>query len=57
MSLAGITLEFGLFVGWKEACTTQVLVCLLIRCDPSFVFEKVFGNVEFLVDYFSLVKS
>ena len=44
MSLVGITLEFGLFVGWKETSATQILVCLLIRCDPSFVFEEVFGK-------------
>ena len=56
-----------LFVGWKEACTTQGFACLLNRCDPSLVFEKVFGKTlvfwlllnpsEILVDPFSLAKT
>ena len=56
--------SLALFVGWKEACTTQSLVSLLNRCDPSLFFEKVFGKTlvfwlllnpsEILVDLFSL---
>lgn len=39
----GITLEFDLVCGWKEACATLNLVCLLIRCDLSIGFEESFG--------------
>ena len=44
MCLVGITLDFGLFVGWRKLALSR-LVCLLIRCDPSIVLIRFLSNV------------
>ena len=41
MSLAGIALDFWLGLLMEMSIALSSLVCLLIRCDPSIVFEKV----------------
>ena len=45
MCLAGITLDFGLFVGWRKLALLKCWILLLIKCDPSIAFEKFLSNV------------
>ena len=54
MCLASITLDFGLFVGWRKASAIKS-GSSLSRCDPSINFEKVFVTLVCVDPFFSFL--
>ena len=53
MCLVGITLDFGLFVGWRKLALLKYWILLFIKCDP-FILKR-FCKRWFVLSLISLV--